>query len=69
VARIGKIVALVLALASLVVLAIFGFAVWVFLPLLPAGIVFIICVLYARQQTAITPPKEAETQRDYRKAA
>ncbi|PYS37269.1 MAG: hypothetical protein DMG14_21860 [Acidobacteria bacterium] len=67
-ARTAKIVALGIGLAAFLVLTIFGFAVWVFIPLLPAGIVFLISVLYARRRAA-TPASRTETETDSRKAA
>jgi fatty acid desaturase len=39
-----KIGALAIGLTALAVLVFFGFAIWVFIPLLPAGIIFLIAV-------------------------
>jgi hypothetical protein len=68
--RTAKIVSLVIALTAFVLLTIFGFAVWVFIPLLPVGILFVISVLWARDRAAVTKPKtETESKTDSRKAA
>jgi len=68
--RTTKIVSLAIALTAIVLLTIFGFAIWVFIPLLPVGILFVISVLWARDRAAVTKPKkEADTKTDSRKAA
>ena len=68
--RTAKIVSLAIALTAIVLLTIFGFAIWVFIPLLPVGILFVISVLWARDRAAVTKPqKEADTKTDSRKAA
>jgi fatty acid desaturase len=68
--RTAKIVSLAIALTAFVLLTIFGFAVWVFIPLLPVGILFVISVLWARDRAAVTEPKkETDTKTDSRKAA
>jgi hypothetical protein len=59
--RIVKIAALVIGLTAFAVLVIFGFAVWVFIPLMPAAIVYLIAVSSARRTPALRPrPSEAE---------
>jgi len=67
-ARTGTIVSLAIALSAFFLLLKFGFAIWVFLPLLPAGILFVAAVRYGRrratkpQQTTdadTKPPKAA----------
>jgi Na+/pantothenate symporter len=64
--RIVKIAALVIGLTAFAVLAFFGFAVWVFIPLMPAGIVYLIAVYSARRTSGLRPqPSES----DRRKAA
>ena len=68
--RTAKIVSLAIALTAIVLLTIFGLAIWVFIPLLPVGILFVISVLWARDRAAVTKPqKEADTKTDSRKAA
>ena len=70
--RAAKIVSLGIALTAFVLLTIFGFAIWVFIPLLPVGILFVVSVLWARQRgTKAKPEGEAETgsKTDTRKAA
>ena len=68
--RTAKIISLAIALTAFVLLAIFGFAVWVFIPLFPVGILFVISVLYARQRATTTKTKAAtENKTDTRKAA
>jgi fatty acid desaturase len=68
VTRAIKILALAIGLTAFILLAIFGFAVWVFIPLLPAAIVFYIAVLYARRR-ATAPAPEQESDIETRKAA
>jgi len=66
--RILKIAALAIAVAALAVLSFFGLAIWVFIPLMPAGIIYVIAVASARRTSALRPrPSEAEAER--RKAA
>jgi len=70
VGRTAKIVSLAIGLTAFVLLTFFGFAIWVFIPLLPVAILFIISVLYARQRATKAKPKtEAESKTDSRKAA
>jgi len=66
VGRVLKILALIIGLTALAVLLFFGFAIWVFIPLLPAGIIYLIAVA-AANRTAALRPKASE--RDRRKAA
>jgi len=51
VGRIFKIIALSIALTALTLLAVFGFAIWVFIPVLPAAIVYGFAVYLERQRT------------------
>jgi Na+/pantothenate symporter len=64
--RILKIAALVLGLTGLVVLAFFGFAIWVFIPLLPAGIVYLVALATAKRTPAL---RERSPDSDHKKAA
>jgi hypothetical protein len=71
-ARTAAIVSLAIGLtAAFFVLTLLGFAIWVFIPLLPAGIVFAVAVLYSRRRAkkpkTAAEPTEAET--NSRKAA
>jgi len=50
VGNVVKIIALSVAVTAFALLAIFGFAIWVFIPLLPAGIIFGIIVYSERQR-------------------
>jgi hypothetical protein len=68
VARTLKIVCLAIGLSAFVLLAVLGFAVWVFIPLLPAGIVFLVAVTAARRRATATE-RPRETHSDSRKAA
>jgi membrane protein implicated in regulation of membrane protease activity len=70
VARTAKIVSLAIGLTAFVLLWFFGFAIWVFIPLLPVGVLFVISVLYARQKARAAKPKtEGESKTDRSKAA
>jgi len=70
VGRTAKIISLAIGLVAFVLLWFFGFAIWVFIPLLPVGILFVISVLYARQKATKSKPKtEAENKTDRPKAA
>ena len=62
--RILKIAAVAIALTALAVLSFFGLAIWVFIPLLPAGIIYVIAVASARRTSALRPrASEAEAER------
>jgi hypothetical protein len=61
-----KTAAVVLALIGVAVLAFFGFAIWVFIPLLPAGIVYLIAVATARRSPTL---RERSSDSDVKKAA
>jgi hypothetical protein len=61
-----KIVALSIGIAALSVLLVFGFAIWVFIPLLPAAIVYLVALYTIKRQTA-SPARQAES--EHRKAA
>jgi CHASE2 domain-containing sensor protein len=68
VGRTLKIVCLAIGLSAFVLMAVLGFAVWVFIPLFPAAIVFLIAVAAGRRRAAATDHvHEAHT--DSRKAA
>jgi hypothetical protein len=65
-----KIVSIVVGMSALAVLAFFGFAVWVFLPLLPAAILVLIALISGKRSATITDkPKETEAKPESRKAA
>ncbi len=73
--RILKIVALSIGLTALGILVFLGLAIWVFIPLLPAGIIYVI-VLFTARRTAALRPRASETghrtaasEADHRKAA
>ena len=57
-----KILAVTIGVAAVSVLFIFGFAIWVFIPLFPAAIVYLIAV-YSAKRTAALPPRHAENER------
>jgi hypothetical protein len=65
VGRIFKIAALVIGLTAFTVLVYFGFAIWVFIPLMPAGIIYLIAVYSARHPSAsrARSPKPSEAER------
>ena len=65
--RSAKIVSLAIGVTAFAALAILGFAIWVFIPLLPAGIVFLIAIVSARRRKADKPSSAVDA--DYRKAA
>ena len=67
-ARSATVVSLAIALSAFVLLTLFGFAIWVFIPLFPAGIVFVIAVLYGRKK-ATKPNQAEEAETNPRKAA
>jgi len=61
-----KIACLAIAGIALIFLGIFGFAIWVFLPILPAGIIFIGALLALKRE----PEKKIEeNEKSLRKAA
>jgi hypothetical protein len=62
-----KIVSLGIGLTAFAILAILGFAVWVFLPLLPAAIILVIAL--STRGRATRPANEAEENVGPRKAA
>jgi fatty acid desaturase len=68
VSRFFRFLAVAIGLSAFVLLIVFGFAAWVFIPLLPAGIVFLVAVGAARKR-ATAPPKSEEEETDRRKAA
>jgi hypothetical protein len=65
VGRILKIGALVIGLTAVTVLVFFGFAIWVFIPLMPAGILYLIAIYSARHTSTLRarPPKPSEAER------
>jgi len=68
--RIFKIGALAIALTALAVLSFFGLAIWVFIPLMPAGILYVIALTSARRTSALRPrPTEAKSEAERPKAA
>jgi len=67
--RFFKIVAVSIGLAALMVLATFGLAVWVFIPLLPAAIVYLIAVYSLRGKKTTIPAPHSESEAERRKAA
>jgi cyanate permease len=68
VTRVGKVLSLGIGLTAFAILATLGFAIWVFIPLLPAGLVFVIAVLSIRRR-ATKPERSAEVEADSQKAA
>jgi hypothetical protein len=62
-----KIVSLSIAFTAFVVLLMFGFAIWVFIPIFPAAIIYVIALMALRRKAAKRPEKREDT--DYRKAA
>ena len=62
-----KVFAITLAVAALSVLAIFGFAIWVFIPLFPAAIVYLVAVYTVKRQASLPARPAAES--EHKKAA
>ena len=60
--RVLKIFALSLGVAAIAVLAFFGFAIWVFIPLLPAAIVYV-AAIYGIKHRAVSPARQSEIER------
>lgn len=58
-----KIFALALGVAAVGVLAIFGFAIWVFIPLFPAAIVYLVAI-YGIKRRAAFSEQHAEKRHD-----
>jgi hypothetical protein len=69
VGRILKIGALVIGLTAVTVLVFFGFAIWVFIPLMPAAIIFLIAVYSARHTSAMRTRPSSSSEEERRKAA
>jgi len=63
VTRTFKIVSLAIGVTAFAVLAFFGMAVWVFIPLLPTAIVFLIAVATARRRATYREKKQKEDSR------
>jgi hypothetical protein len=66
--KIIKLVALSIALTVFVLMSLYGFAIWVFIPLLPAGLIFGAAVYLERQQAHKSEPS-SKSGPDHRKAA
>ena len=64
--RVLKITALVLVLTAVAVLGFFGLALWVFIPLLPAAIIYAVALATAKKTPAI---REHSSESDHTKAA
>jgi hypothetical protein len=64
-----KILAVGIGGAALSVLFIFGFAIWVFIPLFPAAVVYLIAVSSARRTTALPARQAQQAQEERKKAA
>ena len=69
VGRIFKIAALVIGLTAFTVLIYFGVAIWVFIPLMPAGIIYLIAVYSARHTSALRARPSEPSGAERRKAA
>jgi len=67
--RFFKIAALCVGVTAVVLLATFGFAIWVFLPLAPAGIVYVIAVYALRERKTTIPARASESEAERRRAA
>jgi hypothetical protein len=61
-----KIIALVVGGVAVTVLLIFGFAIWVFIPLLPAAIIYLVAVSGIKRTTARSAQ---HSEREHDKAA
>jgi hypothetical protein len=58
-----KVFALTVGLTAFAVLLFFGFAIWVFIPLFPAAIVYLVAV-YGIKRTATFSARYSEKERD-----
>jgi hypothetical protein len=67
--RFFKIAALAIGVTALVLLGTFGFALWVFLPLAPAAIVYLIAVYALRGKRTTIPARPSESEAERRRAA
>jgi hypothetical protein len=61
--RFFKILALAVGVTAVALLSFFGFAIWVFIPLLPAAIVYLVAV-YSIKQTSTVSRQHPEKQQD-----
>jgi hypothetical protein len=61
-----KLAALLIAAIGLAVFAFFGFAIWVFIPMLPAGIIFLLAVAADRRRAKRA---DREAHEEHRQAA
>jgi hypothetical protein len=64
--RTFKLIAPGIALVAFTSLSLMGFAIWIFIPVMPAVILFILAVTTLRRRTK---PVETSTKTDYGKAA
>ena len=66
-----KIFAMTLAVAALSVLVFFGFVIWVFIPLFPAAVVYLIATYTIHRKAAepAVPARPVENQSERRRAA
>ena len=69
VTRTLKILLLAIAVTAFIVLAKFGLALWVFIPVLPAGVLFFYSVIAAKRRATKPEPKAGEGGPDSRRAA
>jgi hypothetical protein len=60
--RTFKILALVIGLTAMVALGILGFAIWVFIPILPAGIIVTLAIMSTRRRQARQVEEEEITE-------
>jgi fatty acid desaturase len=67
-ARKATLVLIAIGLAAFFLLLMFGFAIWVFIPLFPAGLIFVFAVLSARKR-ATRPAQSDGADTNSRKAA
>jgi len=69
--RTFKIIALAIGLSGFAVLAFFGFAIWVFIPLFPAAILLFVALTAGRHKATTSESAKAEStsDTDHRKAA
>ena len=66
-----KVFAMTLAVAALSVLVIFGFVIWVFIPLFPAAVVYLAATYTIKRHAAepAVPARPAENESERRRAA
>ena len=61
--RFFKVFAVAVGVAAVALLSFFGFAIWVFIPLLPAAIVYLVAV-YSIKRTTTVSHQHPEKQQD-----